>query len=95
MRRIQVEDGLSLRFPGRGPEFDEGVEIGVLAAHLAARQAEFTLCLADSSLDQARALADRFGYRVHACPVDDGRSAMTFLTGRRRPKLTLVRSNAG
>lgn len=94
MRRIHVEDGLSLRFPGREAEFNEGVEIGLLAASLAARHGEFTLRLANSTLDQARSLAEGFGYRLHICPLDDRSSEVVFLTGRRRPKLRLVYSSA-
>lgn len=94
MRRIEIETGLSLRFPGRSAEFDEGVEIGLLAANLAMSRAEFTLHLSPATLDQARALAERFGYRVHTCSADDERIEVVFLTGRRRPKLTLVTSAA-
>ena len=94
MRRIHVEDGLSLRFPRREAEFNEGVEIGLIAAGLAARRREFTLRLADATLDQARSLAEGFGYRLHVHPLDDGSSEVVFLFGRRRPQLRLVHSQA-
>lgn len=90
MRHIHVEPGLRLRFAGRDEAFDEGVEIGLLVASMAARVDEFTATLASTTLDQARRLAEGLNYRVHIME-DDGTSAQVmFLTGSRRPKLRLV-----
>ena len=90
MRFIHVEDGLRLRFPGRDAAFNEGVEIGVLAVNLASGRGEFTLQLSSGTLEQARALAAQMGYRVHVVRSDEAWAGVTFLTGRRRPKLTLI-----
>lgn len=90
MRHIQVEDGLRLRFAGRGEEFAEGVEIGLLLGRMAAGQREFTAYFASGTLEQARAVAERMGYRVHVVSDDEGTAEVMFLTGSRRPKLTLV-----
>ncbi|MGH1575092.1 hypothetical protein ACRAWG_36200 [Methylobacterium sp. P31] len=90
MRHIQVEDGLRLRFPRRGDEFAEGVEIGLLLGRMAAVQREFTAHLASSTLEQARILAERMGYRVHIVSDDAVTAEVIFLTGSRRPKLTLI-----
>ena len=66
MRRIHVEDGLSVRFPGRSEEFNEGVEIGMLAVLMSSGQRGFTRWLSPANLEQARAIADRMGYRLTA-----------------------------
>ncbi|MCJ2121376.1 hypothetical protein [Methylobacterium sp. J-077] len=90
MRHIHVVPGLRLRFAGRDETFDEGVEIGLLAAQLASGVAEFTMTLAASTLDQARMLATNMGYRLHVTTMDEGTVEVMFLTGSRRPKLQLV-----
>ena len=53
MRWVQVEDGLSLRFPARDAAFHEGVELGILAALLNAghgRQSREAAAAADRRL---------------------------------------------
>ena len=90
MRHIHVVPGLCLRFAGRDETFNEGVEIGLLAARLASGSAEFTMTLAVSTLDQARMLATNMGYRLHVTMVDEGAVEVMFLTRSRRPKLQLV-----
>ena len=89
MRYIHIEPGLRMRFAGRNEAFNEGVEIGLLAANMAAQVGEFTATLASTSLDQARALAEGLNYRVHVVGDDGTWSQVMFLTGR-RPKLRLV-----
>ena len=92
MRHIHVEDGLRLKFPGRDETFNEGVEIGLLLAQMAAGQSEITVRFAATTLDQARILATRMGYRVHVVHEGETWAEVMFLTGSRRPKLTLVHS---
>ena len=92
MRRIHVEDGLSVRFPGRSEEFNEGVEIGMLAVLMSSGQRGFTRWLSPANLEQARAIADRMGYRLTAGEADGDLTEAIFRTGRARPKLTLVHS---
>ena len=93
MRHIHVVPGLRLRFAGRDETFNEGVEIGLIAAQLASGIAEFTMTLAAGALDQARVLATNMGYRLHVTTMDDGAVEVMFLTGSRRPKLQLVCNN--
>ena len=92
MRHIHVEDGLRLRFTGRSEEFDDGVEIGLLAAKLALGPPEFTQLIANRTLEQAQSLALKMGYRFHIVWADEDWTEVIFLTGCRRPKLTLVHS---
>jgi hypothetical protein len=92
MRHIQVEDGLRLRFPGRDETFNEGVEIGLILAQMASGQSEITARIAATTLAQARTLATQMKYRVHVVREDEGGAEVMFLTGSRRPVLTLVHS---
>lgn len=93
MRHIHVEDGLRLRFPGRDEAFNEGIEVGLALANMAAGRREFTLYLANTTLDQARALASQMGYRVHVVQEEGTWAEVMFLTGSRQPKLKLVHSS--
>lgn len=90
MRRIHVEDSLSLRFPGRDDSFTEGVEVGLILAQMASGRREFTGRVASRTVEQARALAERMGYRVHVVRDDEDVAEVMFLTGARRPSLRLV-----
>jgi hypothetical protein len=92
VRRIHIEDGLSLRFPGRVEDFNEGVEIGLLIASLTSGQGSFTRWLSTGNVDQARAMAEMMRYRIIEGTTDGGSTELTFRTGRARPKLRLVHS---
>ena len=94
MRHIHVEDGLRLRFAGRDEAFNEGIEVGLALAHMAAGRREFTLHLASTTLDQARVLASHMGYRIHIVQQDDAWTEVMFLTGSRQTKLKLVTTSS-
>lgn len=94
MRPIHIVPGLRLRFAGQSAAFDEGVEIGLLAANMARGIGEFTTILAPATLEQARALATAMGYRVHIVAMNDGAIDAMFLTGCRRPTLRLIHGDA-
>src|SRR3712207_4563291 len=64
VRRIHVENGLSLRFPHRDEEFDEGVEIGILAVLMSSGARGFTHWVSTANVEQVRALAEGMGYRL-------------------------------
>jgi hypothetical protein len=92
VRRIHVEDGLSLRFPGRDEDFNEGVEIGILAALMSTGQRGFTHWISPRNVEQARSLAMKLGYRLTPGETIDGAVEVIFRTGGARPTLTLVHS---
>jgi hypothetical protein len=81
MRKVHIEDGLAVRFPGRDREFADGVEIGMLATLMASGLAEFSRTVASVNVEQARKLAQRLGYLVEAdqCHAN----GMVRLTARR------------
>lgn len=95
MRHIHLSDDMRVRFPARSEDFDLGVEIGVIAALMEAHMREFTRRVSPANLDQARALAEKLGFRVlHAPvanePVEDTWVDVTFRQGQARPSLKLV-----
>lgn len=92
MRRIHVEEGLSLRFPGRDEDFNEGVEIGILAAFMSSGQRGFTHWISQRNVEQARAIAEKMGYRLTQGETDGELTEVIFRTGRMRPTLVLVHS---
>ena len=90
MRRITIEEGLTLRFPGRDAAFGEGVEIGVLATLMALGRFEIARPIAPGNVEQARALAEALGYRL----VEVGRSVegidIRLTRGSARPALRVI-----
>jgi len=94
MRLIHVEEDLRLLFPGRGEEFNQGVEVGLLVAGMATGQSELSVRIAVTNLEQVQELATGLGYRVRVEARDDCWVIITCCTGRIRPKLTLVRSGS-
>jgi hypothetical protein len=92
MRQIHVEDGLCLRFPGRDEEFNEGVEIGIIAVLMGAGESAFARHLSTGNIDQARSLAEKMGYHLLTGRCDGLSTLVTFRAGPARPKLALVHS---
>jgi hypothetical protein len=92
MRHIHLADGLRLRFPGRNEDFDEGVEIGMLAALMDGGTREVRRRISTANLDQARSLAKQLGYHVVDCDGDRDWTELVFRCGPARPQLTLVHS---
>ena len=92
MRHIHLADGLRLRFPGRNEDFDQGVEIGMLAVLMDLGTREFTRWISAENLDQARALAKQLGYHAVEGASDGEWMELVFRTGAARPQLRLVHS---
>lgn len=92
MRHIQLAEGLRLRFPGRPEEFDQGVEIGIVAGLMAGSAGAFTHRIGVATLEQVQNLAERFGYHLVCDEADGDCIDVTFRRGRPRAKLTLVHS---
>lgn len=90
MRRIEIVEGLSIRFPNRSEEFLEGVEIGLMAASLAFSPARHVCELSESAVAQATDLARNLGYRVVEGPAAAGRVSMTLIRADVRPSLRVV-----
>lgn len=94
MRHIYLSEDMRLRFPARSEEFDLGVEIGAIAALMEAHLREFTRRVSSTNLDQARALADKMGFRAMPASDEGDWVDVTFRQGGARPSLRLVHSQA-
>jgi hypothetical protein len=92
MRHIHLAEGLRLRFPGRNEDFDQGVEIGMLAVLMDLGQREFCRWISAENRNQARALAEQLGYHVIEGTSDADWIEITFRSGPARPQLRLVHS---
>ncbi|WP_181705086.1 hypothetical protein [Chthonobacter rhizosphaerae] len=90
MREVMVEDGLTVRFPGRSVEFLEGVDIGLLIADLAAGHGDITRRIRRSGLKQAADVANGFGYRCTTVAEGDDWIEINVTNRRRRPVLRVV-----
>lgn len=91
MIAVEVEEGLSLHFAGRSIEFAQGVEIGLLAADLAAGRDYVVRLMSEGSIEQAEKLIAGFGYRVLARRSDNGRVELSCTNQAFRPRLSIVR----
>ncbi|EIM26141.1 hypothetical protein [Microvirga lotononidis] len=94
MRHIHLDDGLRLRFPGRTEDFDQGVEIGMIAVLMDQGLGEFSRWIARSNLSQVEAIAKQMGYRIEDNGGDEEWADIAFLYGttKAKPKLRLVHS---
>jgi hypothetical protein len=92
MRHIHLEDQLRIRFPGRSADFDEGVEVGMIAALMALKVPNVSRWIAASTGSQIRSLAEKFGYRVII--DEDGADwwHVTLTNAKARPQLRVVRN---
>ena len=94
MRRLRVDEGLTIRFPHRCEAFDEGVEIGLVAASLSTGNVRVRCCLSAAALEQARALGEQMGYRIVEELQSGEWTRVEFRSGRPRPELKLVHSRS-
>ena len=94
MRHIHLDDGLRLRFPGRSEEFDQGVEIGMVAVLMDQGTTEFTRWVSRANFNQIEAIAKQMGYHLVEEGGDHEWVNLTFRFGvaKRQPKLRLVHS---
>lgn len=94
MRQIHIAEGLTMRFPGRDGEFDEGVEVGLVAALMSVGRDEISCRVSAASRDQLVAVAAEFNYRLGAQSRDGDWEELTFLSARLRSKPRLAFSRA-
>ena len=92
MRAIEVEPGLSVRFPGRSADFAEGVEVGILSILMAQGAPDISREVPNACVDQVSVLAVKLGYRMSREGGEDGRSWITLRPRGMRPSLRIVSS---
>jgi hypothetical protein len=94
MHHIHLAEGMRLRFPARTADFDQGVEIGIVAALMSQDLTEFTRKISRDNLGQVRALVEQFGYRLVEGAEDGDLIEINFLSRAARPRLRVVHSGA-
>lgn len=94
MHHIHLAEGLRLRFPARSADFDQGVEVGMLAALMSQDISEFSRRISKANLGQVRAVAEQFGYRLLEGEAAEECVHLTFYSRAARPRLRVVHSGA-
>ena len=89
MRKIEILADLRVRFPERDAEFDEGVEVGIVATLMALGERNIRRRISAGSVIQLRPLAEHFRYRLSAEPGHDG-VEVTLEPTYLRPSLRVV-----
>lgn len=94
MRHIHLDEGLRLRFPGRSEDFDQGVEIGMVAVLMDQELMEFSRWISRANLGQVEAIAKQMGYRIAETGGDEDWVEITFRHNsiKAKPQLRLVHS---
>jgi hypothetical protein len=88
---MEIEPELRVRFPARGPDFDDGFEVGLVAAQMGMGGRLIERVVGASALPQLTALARAMSYRLVVRPVDADHVAVTAEPTHARPALRLVR----
>lgn len=92
MDHIHLADGLRLRFPSRSKDFDQGVEIGIIATLMSQECPEFNRRISSANLGQIRAVAEQFGYRLIEGATVGEWIELSFYDRTARPRLRVVHS---
>lgn len=92
MRLIEIEEGVTIRFPTRSDDFSEGFEAGLAAAALACLPLRHDTTVASGAVAAIAKLARCYGYRVIRGPEENGMTPLTLMRADMRPRLTLVHS---
>jgi len=90
MRKVIIEDGLTVRFPTRDESFADGVELGMLATLMSFNLASFSRTIATTNVDQARSLAQKLGYPSVIAEAEHGGSTKLTISRTRKVQLRLV-----
>ena len=90
MRVIEIIDDVRLRFPGRGAEFDIGVEVGALSVLMAQGAPLIQRQVSAAATEQLRPIAERFRYALVATEGENGLMNISLLHWSRKPLLRVV-----
>lgn len=90
MRRIEIIDDVTMRFPERGSEFDLGVEVGASSVLIAQGYMSIEREISAEALEQLRPIADRYRYALTCSALEGGMIRVRFERFRRKPQLRVV-----
>lgn len=92
MRLIEIEDGVSIRFPKRSEDFADGFEAGLVAAALMSLPHRHDATIAAGTVPAIAKVAACYGYRLAQAPEVNGMVAISLMRHDVRPRLTVVSS---
>jgi hypothetical protein len=90
LRQIELEDALTIRFATQSEDFDRGVEVGMIAAMMAAGVSRFERSVAADVVEPVRALAAKMSYRVTSFDLTGERARLVISCSSFRPALRIV-----
>lgn len=90
MRKIEILDDVRLRFPGRGAEFDVGIEVGAVSVLMAQGHPVIQRELSQAAAEQLRLIAEHFRYALIATDAGAGLMSVSLTLRSRRPLLRVV-----
>jgi hypothetical protein len=90
MRKIEIIDDVRLRFPGRGAEFDLGVEVGAISVLIAQGLPAIHREVSKAAAEQLRPIADQFRYTLIATDAGEDSMIVSLKPWSRRPLLRVV-----
>lgn len=90
MKKIEVVEGLRVRFLGRSPEFDEGIEVGLILARMAGGERLIEARVSSDVVEQLTSLSRHLCYRVSKRDTSGGAVEVVLESTATRPKLRLV-----
>lgn len=91
MRKIEIVDGVRVRFPHANAEFDLGLEVGAISVLMAQGLPLIQKELSLAASEHLRPLAEKFRYTLVATPGADDDMVSVSLIQWSRPLLRLVR----
>lgn len=90
MRKIEVEPGLRLRFPDRGAEFDDGLEIGMVVARMGSAYPQILTVISRTALADLEGLARVMSYRVHVVAADQDKVTVEVERTSKPPRMRVI-----
>lgn len=90
MRLIEIEEGVSIRFPKRSEDFADGFEAGLVAAALVQMPHRHDATISAATVPALTKVAVCYGYRMAHGPEINGMVRVSLMRADIRPRLTVV-----
>ncbi len=92
-RKLYLAEECTLRFPDRNDDFDDGVEVGILAAQMDMGVAHIPRWVGTRNVQQIRSVAEKLGYRLTLGSKEGGATHISLWCGAARPRLAIVKES--
>jgi hypothetical protein len=90
MRLIEIEEGVTMRFPKRSEDFADGFEAGLVAAALTLLPRRHDATISTATVPALAKVAMCYGYRMVQAPEVNGMVHISLMRADIRPRLTVV-----